>query len=76
MKGSFASRDRRCSDSAHTNAGALWSAFGSGNGIGGNTNNERVPDDLRSSRHIDPPPRFDLHSACPRKDGTRVAALG
>jgi hypothetical protein len=46
MKGSFASRARRCSDSAHTNAGAPSSAFGSGNGIGGNTDSERVPDDF------------------------------
>jgi hypothetical protein len=46
MKGLFASRDRRCSDSAHTNAGAPWSAFGSGNGVGGNTDSQRVPDDL------------------------------
>jgi hypothetical protein len=46
MKGSIGSRDHLCRGSAHTNAGAPWSAFGSGNGIGGSTDNERVPDDL------------------------------
>jgi hypothetical protein len=46
MKDSVADRDRRCSDSAHTNAGAPWNGFGSGNGIGGNTDSQRVPDDF------------------------------
>jgi hypothetical protein len=44
MKDSVASHDRRC-DFVHTNAGERWNAFGSGNGIGGNTGSERVPDD-------------------------------
>jgi hypothetical protein len=46
MKDSVADRDRRCSDSAHTNAGVPWSAFGSGKSIGGNTDSEHAPDDL------------------------------
>jgi hypothetical protein len=46
MKGSLASHARRFSDSAHTNAGARWNAFGSGNGIGGRPDSKRVPDDL------------------------------
>ena len=46
MKGSVASHDDRYSDSVHTNVGARWNAFGSENGIGGNTDSQRVPDDF------------------------------
>jgi hypothetical protein len=42
-KSSFASRDRRCNDSARTNAGARWSASGNGSGTG----NKRARDETR-----------------------------
>src|SRR5271168_3269991 len=46
--------------------------LGAGTALAANqtTNPRRM--NLRSSRHIDLPPRFDLHSACPDKDGTQV----
>jgi hypothetical protein len=47
MKGSVASHDRRYSDSVRTNAGAPWSAFGSGNGIGGKPDSKPAPADLK-----------------------------
>lgn len=46
MKGSYAGLARRCRDSAHTNAGAQWNVFGSGNGFGDNPDSKRVPDEL------------------------------
>jgi len=72
MKGSVASHDHRYSDSVHTNVGARWNAFGSENGIGGKPDSKPRRLTSRSSRHIDPPPRFDLHSSCLCKDGTQV----
>lgn len=47
MKGSHVSRDRRCRNSAHINAGARWNAFGNGRGIGGRAGSKRAPADLR-----------------------------
>jgi hypothetical protein len=50
MRGSFVSHARPCSDSVHTNAGAPWNAFGSGNGMGkpdGRPGSKPAPADLR-----------------------------
>jgi hypothetical protein len=47
MKGSFASRDRHCGDSAHTNAGARWNAFVTASGTGAEPGNKRALADSR-----------------------------